>query len=476
MILAANVAAELLARGEHLFSRPVALHKGAPRVFSLLTSFQTLSTGVIMLLTHLELSTSSKDSFARYYESFSASWFFEAGAQIQVLMLLQAVTPHIVPLAQYFHHLRLRRREEKREQLASDDGKRYRGEEPQEVFIGPEFPMEVRLSQVILTVTLVLMYSPGLPMLYVLGIGSLAAAFWLDKYFILHFYRPQRGSHRELLDRVFSQTRVAFLLHFTIGCFMYSNGRILNDGEKRDKLELGAASQFVSAFRQKWYDLQHLQIFILGNFLLLLGLLIGQPLVERRLQGSSTLKASAKYRDDYLEVCSVSYFFEEYRRAVVERVAFKSYASCFPPGQVRQLATIGQHLERLDDKIQSIEVRIGDLCAALGVREPAFEARVDRLKQLKEQVDAIHDTELVGKLETYDVKANAKYIGVLDAESSTYEEQQAYEERARAAGKAAHARWSNLRGSLTLTKKQPAPFASAVAALGSTSAHVNTSA
>ncbi len=54
-------------------------------------------------------------------------------------------------------------------------------EDYHELYTGPEFLIEVRYSQIISTYYILMMYSSGMPVLYIIGMLQMFATYWVDK-------------------------------------------------------------------------------------------------------------------------------------------------------------------------------------------------------------------------------------------------------------------------------------------------------
>ena len=55
-------------------------------------------------------------------------------------------------------------------------------EDYEELYMGPEFLMEVRYSQIMTFFFITLMYSSGIPVLYIISMLQFFFMYWIDKF------------------------------------------------------------------------------------------------------------------------------------------------------------------------------------------------------------------------------------------------------------------------------------------------------
>ncbi len=98
------------------------------------------------------------------------------------------------------------------------------------LYLGPNFDMGSRYSQILVTIFVVLIYSPGMPILYVCGFLFLFICYWVDKILLLRFYRspPQIDL---FVAKLFDVIILAgLILHYCFAIWMYGNETILTSG------------------------------------------------------------------------------------------------------------------------------------------------------------------------------------------------------------------------------------------------------
>lgn len=97
-------------------------------------------------------------------------------------LLIGVVSPHLSNLVAFGIFLLVQR-------IKKAQRKENSQEEFEELYLGPEMLMEDRYSQLLVTFYICLLYSSGMPMLYVISSLSFLATFYADKFFFIHFYR-----------------------------------------------------------------------------------------------------------------------------------------------------------------------------------------------------------------------------------------------------------------------------------------------
>jgi hypothetical protein len=58
-----------------------------------------------------------------------------------------------------------------------------------ELYTGPEFMIDLRYAQVLNVTFVCMMYSSGMPILYILTSFTLLFLFWVDKFWLFMFYK-----------------------------------------------------------------------------------------------------------------------------------------------------------------------------------------------------------------------------------------------------------------------------------------------
>lgn len=88
--------------------------------------------------------------------------------------------------------------------------------------------MEFRYSSMLTVTFIAIIFSPGLPILYLFLVFTFFITYWVDKFTVLRIYRkPPRYGHN-LMKISREWLNLAIIFHFIIGFWMYSNAAIFD--------------------------------------------------------------------------------------------------------------------------------------------------------------------------------------------------------------------------------------------------------
>jgi hypothetical protein len=106
----------------------------------------------------------------------------------------------------------------------------------EQVYTGPEFLIEVRYSQIISTVFIMMIYSSGIPALYIVGFVQFFLMYWVDKFLckissyltiiVIRVYKTPPRYGMELSDIARKVIVYAMVIHLCFGFYMFSNSAI----------------------------------------------------------------------------------------------------------------------------------------------------------------------------------------------------------------------------------------------------------
>jgi hypothetical protein len=192
---------------------------------------QLINTGIIITLVNADFAISKHipNSFPilnGYYSDFNIEWYKNVGTTISLTMIFTVFTPHIGN----FLFMALRGCRNCTDRGCSCDRKKTSKllqEDYDELYIGPEFLMEFRYSQLLTNIFMTFIYSTGMPALYFVCFISFCLTFWVDKYLFLRVYRIPPRYDITLIRSVRKTLKYAIILHFCIGFYMISNTNIL---------------------------------------------------------------------------------------------------------------------------------------------------------------------------------------------------------------------------------------------------------
>mmetsp|Transcript_39352 Transcript_39352/g.60165 ORF Transcript_39352/g.60165 Transcript_39352/m.60165 type:complete len:91 (+) Transcript_39352:5374-5646(+) len=89
--------------------------------------------------------------------------------------------------------------------------------------MGKEFEGEKAFSRMTSTMFVILMFSSGMPVMYLIGIIFCASTFYTSKLLILKFYRTSNSLSRIIPHLAVNSLKYAIIVHILIGCLMLTN-------------------------------------------------------------------------------------------------------------------------------------------------------------------------------------------------------------------------------------------------------------
>ena len=141
-----------------------------------------INTGVIILLVNFRLNfyIYGVPIIAGKYSEFSVDWYRMVGSTIILTTLLRLVTPNIIALLQILITL-LKQCYDRKWTFNKLKTRQVLQEDYETINSGSDFLIDNRYASVMTTIFLIMMYSPGMPMMYLIGFGYFFITYWSDK-------------------------------------------------------------------------------------------------------------------------------------------------------------------------------------------------------------------------------------------------------------------------------------------------------
>ena len=257
---------------------------------------QFINTGLVYLLVNANLqgnaffenynngakeSSSSVLNNLSGYSDFTPTWYAEVGNAITLTMFMLAFTPHMFPLITCLRfHIRVN--------CMCCLSSAATQSELNQKFHPPQFHYMTRYSQLSVTILICMMYSTGIPFLYVIGCLTCFLFYWVDKAMFCWLYaKPPQYDPK--INQTYSQVLgYALMIHVAFGTWMLGNKSILvsnvgnntqyvvqtlNDGTLALRSDIAeSALSYIGAD-----DIGHhlLQVHVLPLFALMIFLILG---------------------------------------------------------------------------------------------------------------------------------------------------------------------------------------------------------
>lgn len=150
------------------------------------------------------------------FVDFEPDWYSKVGVEVFILSVLNIVGPYLLPATKFVVHLleqRLAAKHAVSQQALND------------LFLGEEFLLSVRLAQMLTMVFFTLAFSSGIPLLYVSCFAAFVVAYWFDKFFFLRLARTPPQFDTMLQQWALRTLEWAVVLHCLLGFWMHSSPR-----------------------------------------------------------------------------------------------------------------------------------------------------------------------------------------------------------------------------------------------------------
>ena len=107
-----------------------------------------------------------------------------------------------------------------------------------DLYTGKEFEGEMAYSRMMSTLFVILMYSSGMPVLYIIGSIFFTMTYMIEKFLIINYYKKSQSLKRIVPMVAMKILRLGILLHMFNACMMLSNPDIfkVSEHDKDSKL------------------------------------------------------------------------------------------------------------------------------------------------------------------------------------------------------------------------------------------------
>ncbi|GBG27280.1 Hypothetical Protein FCC1311_035022 [Hondaea fermentalgiana] len=179
-----------------------------------------LNTGLVVLVVNADFQSvldTTFNSFGQWlfqgnFDDFTQEWFRVVGVEIIMFAALNVLAPHIYPLVL---------------QAINSLYRRYHmpisQSELNEMYLGPDFVLSYRYSQVLMMCFFLMTYSTGMPVLYMFGIISIPVTFAVDKFFFTHLCRTPAEFSGVLATWANEILQWAAVVHLVFGIWMLTS-------------------------------------------------------------------------------------------------------------------------------------------------------------------------------------------------------------------------------------------------------------
>lgn len=160
------------------------------------------------------------------FDEFNERWYFIVGPSFVLIAVSQLFLPHMGPFMSWFL-LFLRRCHDRKYSCSRRNTRKVIQSEYEDLYTGPEFPLDVRLAQTMVMIFMTLTFSSSVPILYAIMMVYALMQYWVDKLLLLRFYRKDNSYSHGLGKTMVSLLPLAVILHMMFGFMMFSYPQLL---------------------------------------------------------------------------------------------------------------------------------------------------------------------------------------------------------------------------------------------------------
>mmetsp|Transcript_24367 Transcript_24367/g.37752 ORF Transcript_24367/g.37752 Transcript_24367/m.37752 type:complete len:257 (-) Transcript_24367:800-1570(-) len=213
---------------------------------------QFINIGIILFVISISLEMKDRNIlpsiFSGSFTEISSLWYLEMGYQIMVAMTIEILQPHFIPVCMLIWHFIKRQRD--RGWSCSRTSTKKKFDDQVELYTGPEFSIDSRLAQIVAFVWVTFFYSPCMPVVFLVTAINFFTIYWIDKVFLLRFYRRPKNYDETCINFSLSEIRLAFVFHLFMGLIAFSNISMFTS-EEVEVSELEKSWFGIKRYRQK---------------------------------------------------------------------------------------------------------------------------------------------------------------------------------------------------------------------------------
>ena len=217
-IILMNFFLKVLMRKISSFERPVSKSQIQNKIFKKVFILMFFNTAILTYLVNLSIPSLSQYILGGNYNDFTRDWYLHVGNLIMTLMIISLGSPHLIILSIVYPLGFIKRRccfKSKKSQY-----------ELNMLFLGPEFDIATRSSQILNIVSTCYLYSGGLPLLNCICFVFLVIIYYTDRCLVLRHCKSPPYYNQDLYLTALKLLPVAIMMHCGVTLYMYGNTEI----------------------------------------------------------------------------------------------------------------------------------------------------------------------------------------------------------------------------------------------------------
>ena len=141
----------------------------------------------------------------------------------------------------------------------------------EQLYIGPEILMDMRLAQIIALTWVTFMYSTSIPLLFLIVSIAFSVMYWLDKYLMFRFYRLSKNYNSTPINLTTKRLRIILYFHVIVTTFTLCNKDILDSGQSQGLVDdlKDSYLYFLSDDIRNGLKMPHVKLFGIAFFIMI---------------------------------------------------------------------------------------------------------------------------------------------------------------------------------------------------------------
>eukprot|EP00347_Sterkiella_histriomuscorum_P007541 403348527 len=381
-----------------------------------------INTGLVIFVVNVNLGININNFplFAGEYDEFTTDWYRVIGSTISFTLLFNIVSPHIAN-GLFISLGSCKRCKDRGCTLDRRKTKQIIQSDYEDLNTGGIFLLEYRYSQILSTLFIIMMYSSGIPVLYLIAFASFFVQYWFDKMFLLKCYQKPPQLNLDLSKATRALMKFSLILHFIIGLYMYSNSSILTPTSVTNDV-LNYINYDNKYFNSQRFSNLHIIVFLLAFaaffliFLLRLtfyNFFVGCRRCIQRIKDKFI--KSEVLSDDILNELNFQQLLSEFKKTKYDLIDFHKslHAGSFMP---QNEIIVRQFLDKLEEKQLKIVSRFQEYIHKYGIHQKVstLQEAIQKLREKEHEIKL--DNRLRSVIYSYDLKDNDQYKGISEVE------------------------------------------------------------
>ena len=242
-----------------------------------------INTVLILILVNMSIQQ-IKDSWTYFpiltgdHSDFNSKWFTEVGVTIMMSMFVEVLTPHLSVFLEYLGTLLIRCFDS-----CCDGGKTItkmsNKVEYLNLYVGPEFPIDIRISEMLVNAFIGITFSCCMPVLLFSTAAYFIITYYLDKYLFVRYYRRPPNYDSKFVKFFLWIVFLGIICHCVFAIWIFGNSSYFSEPSQSlfpsviENIKTLFASDGNTLFIEIWLRVTTFQCLLIVFFLLLIFLI-----------------------------------------------------------------------------------------------------------------------------------------------------------------------------------------------------------